>query len=402
MNNQKPKKKSSALLVVFIVLITNFITFLFITSFGISFGNRSVIAVDNAYTAKKVNKLLYLYDKLNDQYITPLDKDALWEKIYAGLFEATDDPYTMYLDPASFHSYKEDLTGNYSGIGVRIAPGEDDLITVVTVFRDSPADKAGIRTGDKVIIIAGEDATTWTVDEGASKMRGEPGTVVEITVLRAEDKINFTLTRAQLSVEAVEGTVLPGNIGYIYISEFSANAADQFTSLLADQLSMGIESLIIDLRNNPGGDVNETLKIADRILGDTMIIYTKNNQGKKQEFHSSADESLQMPIVVLVNEYTASASEILAVSLKDNQAATLIGTNTYGKGIIQTFHGMMDGSGYKITVEKYFSPSGQNIHDFGVKPHLVVPLPEGVSYIYGKVVFDQDTQLQEAIKYLTK
>ncbi len=402
MNENNQRKKRSTVAIIAFILITNFITFMLITTFGVSFGSRSAVAVDSAYTAKKISKLLYLYEKLNDEYITPLDKDALWENAYAGLFEGTGDPYTVYLDPASFDSYREDLTGNYAGIGVRISPGEDNLITIVTVFRDSPADKAGVRVGDKVITIAGEDATTWTVDQGASKMRGEPGTDVQITVLRGEEKIDFTLTRAQLNVETVEGSVLASNIGYILISEFSSDVADQFSAILTNQLSQGATSLIIDLRNNPGGDVNATLDIADRILGDAMIMYTQDNSGKKREYHSSADASLQIPIVVLVNEYSASASEILAVSLKDNKAATLIGTKTYGKGIIQSFQGMMDGSGYKITVEQYFSPSGQSIHELGVEPDIAVSLPENVTYIYGKVAPDQDTQLQEAIKFLTK
>lgn len=403
MNENNPKKKpSSALLIVAVILITNFITFMLITTFGVSLGSRSAIAVDDAYTAKKVTKLLYLYDKLNSQYITPLDKDKLWESAYAGLFAGAGDPYTIYLDPTSFESYKQDLTGNYAGIGVRISPGEDNLITVVNVFRNSPADKAGIQPGDKIITIAGEDATTWTVDQGASKMRGEAGTAVEITILRGEEKINLTLTRAQLSVETVENTMLSNNTGYIYISEFSADVAQQFSSALTDQLSKGATSLILDLRNNPGGDVTETLKIADRILGDALIIYTEDNTGKKQEYRSSAEQSLQMPIVVLINEYSASASEILAVALKDNKAATLIGTKTYGKGIIQTFQGMIDGSGYKITVEQYFSPSGQTIHELGVEPDILSKLPENTPYVYDKIAPQQDTQLQEALKYLAK
>jgi carboxyl-terminal processing protease len=231
-------------------------------------------------------------------------------------------------------------------------------------------------------------------------MRGEAGTTVNITILRGKENIDLSLVRAQLSIESVTGSILDNNIGYINISEFSSSVSDQFVSTLDDQLKDGITSLIIDLRNNPGGDVDETIKIADRLLGSCTIIYTENKISKKTEYTSTAAKSLDIPIVVLINEYSASASEILAISLKDNDAATLIGTKSYGKGIIQTFKGMLDGSGYKITTEQYFSPIGTVIHEVGVEPDVVIELPENVIYEYGKIPTNQDAQLQAAIKYL--
>lgn len=402
MNEKKKSRKSLIILIIVLVLITNFITYTLITTFGISFGGKSVIAVDSSYTAKKINKLLYLYDELDSNYLETLDKDVLWESVYKGLFEGAGDDYTVYMDKDTFSSYTEDITGNYAGIGVRIVMGDDGLVTVINVFKDSPAENAGMQVGDKIIAIEDLDATKFTVEEAASNMRGEAGTTVNVTILRDEEKINLSLVRADLSIESVTGSLLDNNIGYINISEFSSSVSDQFISTLDEQLDDGITSLIIDLRNNPGGDVDETIKIADRLLGSCTIIYTENKLGKKTEYTSTAAKSLDIPIVVLINEYSASASEILAVSLKDNDAATLIGTKSYGKGIIQTFKGMLDGSGYKITTEQYFSPLGTTIHKVGVEPDIVIDLPKDVTYEYGKIPTSQDSQLQEAIKYLTK
>jgi carboxyl-terminal processing protease len=393
-------KKTIIIIIVAIVLITNFITFTLITTFGVSFGGRSVIAVDSSYTAQKINKLIYLYNELNDKYIETLDKDALWESAYKGLFEGAGDEYTLYMDKETYDEYKQDVTGKYAGIGVRIVQGDDNLVTVITVFKDSPAEKAGMQVGDKIIVIDDKDATQITADQAASYMRGEAGTTVEVTVERNEKQISMTITRAAINVESVSGSILNGNIGYICISEFSSDVSDQFASTLDEQLNKGITSLIIDLRNNPGGDVNETLAIADRILSSALIIYTQDRTGKKEEYNSSASQSLNIPIVVLINEYSASASEILAAALKDNNAAVLIGTKSYGKGVIQSMQSMSDGSGYKITIEQYFSPNGNTINKVGIEPDIAVSLPDNVTYKYGKITQGQDTQLAAAINYL--
>lgn len=398
--HKRLSKRSLIIIVVAIVVATNFLTYTLITTFGISLGGKSVIVVSDSYTAKKVDKLLYLYKELNDNYLQPLDTDNLWESAYKGLFEGADDQYTVYMDKATYDEYKQEVTGKYAGIGVRIVQGEDKLVTVIGVFKNSPAEKAGMQIGDKIIAIDDKDATSITVDQAASYMRGEAGTTVAVTVLRGDKQVSMTLTRAELSVESVTGEILDNNIGYINISEFSSNVSTQFNTVLNGQLKKGITSLIIDLRNNPGGDVGETLAIADRILPSAMIIYTQDRMGKKQEYSSTASQSLNIPVVVLINEYSASASEILAAALKDNNAATLIGTKSYGKGIIQSLQGMSDGSGYKITIEQYFSPNGDTIHKVGVEPNTVVELSKNVTYKYGKITQGQDTQLNAAVKYL--
>jgi len=398
--HKRLSKRSLIVIVVAIVVATNLLTYTLITTFGISFGGKSVIVVSDSYTAKKVDKLLYLYKELNDNYLQPLDTDNLWESAYKGLFEGADDQYTVYMDKATYDEYKQEVTGKYAGIGVRIVQGDDKLVTVISVFKNSPAEKAGMQIGDKIIAIDDKDATSITVDQAASYMRGDAGTTVNVTVLRATKQVSMTLTRAELSVESVTGEILDNNVGYINISEFSSNVSTQFNTVLNGQLKKGITSLIIDLRNNPGGDVGETLAIADRILPSAMIIYTQDRMGKKQEYSSTASQSLNIPVVVLINEYSASASEILAAALKDNNAATLIGTKSYGKGIIQSLQGMSDGSGYKITIEQYFSPNGDTIHKVGVEPNTVVELPKNVTYKYGKITQGQDTQLNSAVKYL--
>lgn len=400
MDGHKKFSKRALIIIIAIILVTNFLTYTLITTFGLSFGGKSVIVVKDSYAAQKVNKLLYLYNELNDNYLEPLDKDALWEGVYKGLFEGAADDYTVYMDKETYDEYKQEVTGKYAGIGVRIVQGDDKLVTVIGVFKDSPAEKAGMQIGDKIIAIDDKDATSITVDQAASYMRGDAGTMVKVTVSRNNKQVSMTLTRADLNVESVTGSILENNIGYINISEFSSDVSSQFNSMINEQLKKGITSLIIDLRNNPGGDVNETLSIADRILPSALIIYTEDRMGKKQEYSSTATQSLNIPIIVLINEYSASASEILAAALKDNNAATLIGTKSYGKGIIQSLHGMSDGSGYKITIEQYFSPNGDTIHKVGIEPNMVVNLPKNVTYKYGKITEGQDTQLAAAIKYL--
>ncbi len=400
MDGHKKLSKRAIIIIIAIILVTNFLTYTLITTFGLSFGGKSVIVVKDSYAAQKVNKLLYLYNELNDNYLEPLDKDALWESVYKGLFEGAADDYTVYMDKETYDEYKQEVTGKYAGIGVRIVQGDDKLVTVIGVFKDSPAEKAGMQIGDKIIAIDDKDATSITVDQAASYMRGDAGTMVKVTVSRNNKQVSMTLTRADLNVESVTGSILENNIGYINISEFSSDVSRQFNSVINEQLKKGITSLIIDLRNNPGGDVNETLSIADRILPSALIIYTEDRMGKKQEYSSTATQSLNIPIIVLINEYSASASEILAAALKDNNAATLIGTKSYGKGIIQSLQGMSDGSGYKITIEQYFSPNGDTIHKVGIEPNMVVNLPKNVTYKYGKITDGQDTQLAAAIKYL--
>lgn len=397
---KKLSRRTLIIIIVAIVLATNFLTYTLITTFKISFGAKSIIVVDDSYTAQKVNKLLYLYSELNKNYLEPLDKDILWESAYEGLFKGAQDDYTIYMNKETYDKYKQDVTGKYAGIGVRIVSGDDKLVTVINVFRGSPAEKSGMQVGDKIIAIDDKDATLMTVDQAASYMRGDAGTEVSVAVLRNNKQVSMKLIRAELNVESVSGSILENNIGYINISEFSSKVSSQFNSILNEQLKKGITSLIIDLRNNPGGDVNETLSIADRILPSALIIYTENRMGKKQEYRSTATQSLNIPIVVLINEYSASASEILAAALKDNNAATLIGVTSYGKGIIQSLQGLGDGSGYKITIEQYFSPNGDTIHKVGIEPNMVVKLPENVTYKYGKIADGQDTQLTDAIKYL--
>ena len=397
---KKLSRRTLIIIIVAIVLATNFLTYTLITTFKISFGAKSIIVVDDSYTAQKVNKLLYLYSELNKNYLEPLDKDILWESAYEGLFKGAQDDYTIYMNKETYDKYKQDVTGKYAGIGVRIVSGDDKLVTVINVFRCSPAEKSGMQVGDKIIAIDDKDATLMTVDQAASYMRGDAGTEVSVAVLRNNKQVSMKLIRAELNVESVSGSILENNIGYINISEFSSKVSSQFNSILNEQLKKGITSLIIDLRNNPGGDVNETLSIADRILPSALIIYTENRMGKKQEYRSTATQSLNIPIVVLINEYSASASEILAAALKDNNAATLIGVTSYGKGIIQSLQGLGDGSGYKITIEQYFSPNGDTIHKVGIEPNMVVKLPENVTYKYGKIADGQDTQLTDAIKYL--
>lgn len=340
-----------------------------------------------------------------------IDKYYLWkdnideEKLESGAIEgyvaALGDEYTEYIPADEMKSFTEEVTGNFVGIGIYMK--EDTSSNRVVVYYpipNTPAEKAGIKAGDLIISVDGVEYTAEDFSKIADFIKGEEGTNVKLEVERDGERLTFDITRAKVNTNPITTKVLEENIGYLNLPSFDEGTAERFKEKVNELQEKGAKSLIIDLRNNGGGIVNESTEIADFLLekGKT-IISTSDNKQKKDVTYSKNDPIFTMPVVVLVNSNSASASEILVCSLKDNGRAKIVGTTTFGKGVIQTVLSLSDGSGIKITTDEYFTPNGTAIHKKGISPDEVVDLPENIKNIYA-VEEKDDTQLKRAIEIL--
>ena len=410
----KEEKKQRIYKTVMLVILTAFITFM-ITAFSMYtyFSNNSDISLSNITDSigsittgnntdlekylKRIKQTIDKYYLWNDD----IDEAKLVDGAVEGYVAGLGDEYTEYIPADEMEEYTEEITGNFVGIGIyMIADEESERVVVYYPIPESPAEKAGIKAGDYIISVDGTEYTSDDFDNIANYIKGEEGTTVHLEVERNGERLSFDITRERINTNPITTKLIEDKIGYLKLPSFDEGTAEDFKTKVEELQSEGAKSLIIDLRNNGGGIVEEATEIADDLLekGNT-IISTVDNADKKEITYSKEDPIFTMPVVVLVNENSASASEILACSLQDNERATLVGTKTYGKGIIQTLLSLTDGSGLKITTEEYYTPKGTQIHKVGITPDEVVELPETVETIYS-VEEDQDTQLQKAIEIL--
>lgn len=320
---------------------------------------------------EKYGKLAELEQYINQKYYVPVDENKLMEGMYKGLFWGIGDPYSAYLTKKEYDEIMISTTGEYQGIGVTIAPDDKGLINVVSPIDGSPADKAGIKSKDKIISVGGESYDGSSIDQAVAAMRGKPGTKVDLVILRGSAEMNFSITRANIVMQTVRSEVLDGNIGYIRISSFEEKTADDFKAQLSEMEKKGVKGLVLDLRDNGGGLVDVSVKIADMLLGDGVVTYTEDRQGNKEYYKSEAGAT-KLPYVVLVNGGTASASEIVTAAIKDHKGGKIVGTTTYGKGIIQSVEQLSNGDAVKMTIMQYFSPDGHVIHKVGITPDYEV------------------------------
>ena len=401
----KEKKSYQVYRTIMIITLTAFITFLITTIVGyhyITNGNGKLMLLGTDVADENIETLLQTYRELIDKYyLGEVNEEDLKEGAVRGYIEGLGDPYTEYISKEEMEEYMQDTLGNYVGIGIYMTTNtKNGHIVVLATMKGSPAENAGLKPGDEIIGVDGEDCTTKNSTEVSNKIKGEEGTTVKLEILRDNQTLNFEVKRENIKVNPVEGKVVNNNIGYIKFTSFDETTAEDFKTTYEQLASQNIQSLIIDLRNNGGGLVDQAVDIADYFLEKgQVVIYEVDKNGNEQAEMSENDPIINMPVVILTNENTASASEILAGSLKDYGKATIVGTTTYGKGVIQQILSFKDGSGLKITTEEYQTPNHNKINKIGIEPDEVVELPDTVENELD-VPEDQDTQLQKAIEIL--
>lgn len=399
------KKRFKIYKVVMLVILVAFITFL-LTTIGMyqyftkSGSGQKIISTssENQDIASELSK----YKKIIDKYfLGNVDEEKLKEGAIKGYIEGLDDQYTEYISKEDMKDYLEDTTGNFVGIGIYMTKDTNaNKIMVLSPIKGSPAEKAGILPGDYIISVDGVKYTADDMSVAANKIKGEVGSSVKIEILRNSETKTFEIKRENIKVNPVEGKVLENNIGYIEFSSFDEGTADDFKAKYEELAKKGIKSLVIDLRNNGGGIVSEALQIADYILDkDDVVLYEVDKNNKEEIEKSENAPIINMPIVLLTNGNTASSSEILAGALKDHGKAKIVGTKTYGKGVIQQLLTLPDGSGLKITSEEYLTPNKTKINKIGIEPDEKVELPDSVKNVL-TVEQKDDTQLQKAIEIL--
>lgn len=351
-----------------------------------------------------VDKKLIAIDKaLGKYYVGEMDKEKMAEGIYKGFVAGVGDPYTTYYTPEEFASFMEKSSGTYAGIGVQMTVDQtDNTITVVEVFPGSPAEKAGMLPKDKIIGAEGQEFTGEDFEEVPKIIKGKEGTQVKVDIYRpSEDKIyNLDITRENVVYPSIEYRMMENELGYIQIRSFEEPTYDQFKEALTSIEKNGAKGLVIDLRNNSGGLLHITEKIVDELIPEGVIVSTKDNQGEIKTTYAD-DKYTDIPIAVLVNEQSASASEVLSGALKDHNRATLVGTTTFGKGIVQSIMPLTDGSALKVTTSQYFTPSGVCIQGTGIEPHYKVELSPELM-VKPKLEYEEDIQLQKAVEILRK
>ena len=357
-------KKKAFLYGVLLVMITALVTF----NVDIVLGDKVVISKETYDTYKKYNKLLGLEELVKDDFYQKVDDTKIVDGAIKGMFYGLDDPYSQYYTQEEFKKLKEQTSGSFVGIGVYINPiSDDEYITIKSPVKGSPAEKAGILSGDKILKVDGKVVTSENSDEAISMIKGKEGTTVELTIKRNDKVFDVNVKREKIVTDTVEYKTLEDSIGYIKISSFAENTYDEF-KLALDGLK-DIKGLIIDVRDNPGGLLNVCKDIVDDLIGEGTIVYTKNNKGETEYLKSDKDK-IDVPIVVLTNESSASASEILTGAIIDNNAGISVGTTTFGKGLVQTVRELKDGTGYKLTTAQYYTPSGNYINEKGIKPTI--------------------------------
>ena len=399
------KRKYNIYKTIMIIVLTAFITFIITALVGYNYvtkGDGAKLLVRETSSNQDLIVQLEKYKSIIDEfYLGEVNEEDLKEGAIKGYIEGLGDPYTEYISKEEMKEYMEDTLGNYVGIGIYMLLDEENgKIKVLAPMKGSPAETVGIKSGDIIETVDGEEYTKDEMSEVANKIKGKEGTTVKIGIKRGEENLEFEVTRQNIKVNPVEGKILENNIGYIQFASFDETTYEDFKAKYEELKNQGITSLIIDLRNNGGGLVDQATDIADLFVEkDTPLLYEVDKDGNEEVIKAENDVTINIPTIILTNENTASASEILAGALKDLGKAKIVGTKTYGKGIIQQIISLSDGSGIKITTDEYQTPNRNKIHEVGIEPDETVELPETVTNVL-EILEDQDTQLQKAIELL--
>ena len=348
---------------------------------------------------KTVQKLNYLESLIDEEYLDEKDEDSLREGLYAGLMSGLNDPYSVYYTAEQYKELNTSNEGSYVGIGAVLQKDEDGGAQIVQLYEGGSGEQAGLKKGDVLKAIDGEDVTEKETADIAAMIKESDKDSVTLTVQRAEQKetLDIKVEIRDVEIQTVSHEMLDDETGYIRISEFSEVTSNQYKKAFEDLQDKGIKKLVVDLRNNPGGLLNAVCDVLRQILPEGLIVYTEDKNGKKEEEKCDGKNELNMPLAVLVNGSSASASEIFAGAVKDYGIGTIVGTTTYGKGVVQTIQPLTDGSAVKITIAKYFTPKGNDINKKGITPDVEAELSEG-SADWTELTHKEDTQLQTALK----
>ena len=377
---------------------------------GVSFGSRALTRVSdekkaesgelNLTSTEVEDKITEIETLVQDYYLNEIDTEQVESYLYKGMIAGLNDAYTAYYTKEEYQS----LMDSTIGIGVEMSQNmTTGIITITRVFEGSPAEEAGLLPGDVIYKVGDTEVTGEDLTKVVSMVKGAEGTTVPIVVAR-EGESNyqtFDVERRTIEISTVDHKMLDGNIGYISIASFDDVTVNQFMDALDDLENQGETALIIDLRNNGGGLVSSACSILDRLLPEGLIVYTEDKYGNREEMRSDAENYFDKPLVFLVNGNSASASEIFAGAIKDYGIGTLVGTQTFGKGIVQKVYPLSDGTAVKLTVSKYYTPKGNNIHGIGITPDVEIELDSDVANEI-TIPEDKDNQLQKAIEILTE
>lgn len=379
-------KKRALIYSIFLVIVTIIGT----SMFQITFGDKVIISKELYESYAKYNKLLGLEELIKEDYYQEVSEDNLVDGALKGLFEGLDDPYSQYYTVEEFKSLQEQTSGSFVGIGVYIGINpEDNNITIISPIEGSPAYDEGIKAGDVVLSVDGKPVDPNKLDEVTKKIKGKENTYVKLKVKRGNEELDFKVKRQTIVTKSVASEVMDGDVGYLRITSFDENTYEEFKEHLSGLKEQGIKGLVIDLRDNPGGLLNICVDIADDLIGKGTIVYTKDNSGNK-EYYKSDEKELDLPMAVLINGGSASASEILTAALVDNNKAVAIGETSFGKGLVQSVKQLKDGTGYKLTTAQYYTPNGDYINKKGITPKIKESdsekqMKSAIEYIKGKI-----------------
>ncbi len=399
-NRKSPKRKGGCFKhTVSILMVVVIIGFSF-------FAGRQSVLTSSGYgtglnNGKILRKLSLLEAYTGKFYLNKLDKNNVEQNIYKGYAKGLQDPYAEYYTKEEYKQLMEEDSGEYEGIGISVVKDTDTgYAEIVSVFKDQPAYKAGIKAGDLIIAVNKKNTADMELQDVVSEIKKKENKKVVLTIYRDKKSKDYTVKKSSVQIDTVSYKMKDKKTGYIAVSQFLENTGDQFDKAVTELEKKGMQSLIIDLRDNGGGFLNTCTQMVSRLIAkDKLIVYTKDKEGNKEEFKSDSDKTLNLPVVILVNNNTASASEIMTGCLKDYGKATVVGTKTYGKGIVQNIMPLPDGSAIKFTIAKYYTPNGTDIHKKGIKPDVEVKISDAQ---WKKAQKDEkaDIQLKKAMELL--
>lgn len=346
----------------------------------------------NEHSFSNLMRFITAYRFIETKYVNNTDDVQLIDGAIDGMVKSLNDPHSNYLSPKMYQTLMEQTEGSFAGIGVVMGMDNNKKIHIVGIMENSPGQKAGLKEGDEIIAVDGNPVSNMAFDEVATHVRGPVGTNVTLTIMRDNQQQDFIITRDNIKLKTVGHKMLENHIGYIQIVSFSEDTAKEFKEAYDDLKNQGMTSLVLDLRNNPGGLLTSCVEIAKQLVPKGDIVSIVDKQGNKETYTSDLEHP-EYPLAVLINKNSASASEILSGAIQDTKAGTIIGTTSYGKGSVQTILPMFENDAVKLTIAKYYTPSGRSIDGIGIKPDIEVDLPDNAT---------TDLQLNKAIEVLTQ